>query len=100
MKNKFTFNSVQSHALYENGSGREQIMEVRIKNGRGHKKVTIKNNTGRILASKNIPLNDDEIQRIMNKEFVPGLFRPCLDHCNSARLTRRLSKTRRRMNAY
>lgn len=79
----FNFNSVQSHSVFENGQGRTQVMEVRIKGRKGHKKVTLKNARGQTIASKSITLNDDEIGRIMNKEFIPGLFRPCLDHCNS-----------------
>ena len=80
---KFAYNSVQSHSLMENGQGRTQVMEVRIKSGKGNKKVTLKNARGQTIASKTITLNNDEIGRIMNKEFIPGLFRPCLNHCNN-----------------
>ena len=91
----FTYNSIQSHSVMENGQGRSQVMEVRIKNGKGHKKVTLKNARGRTIASKTLELNDNEIGRIMNKEFIPGLFRPCLDHCNSkSRLRSTRKKTR------
>ena len=58
--------------------------------------VTFRNRQGRKLSSKKIDLNDDEIHRIMNKEFIPGLFGPCLEHCNS---TIRLSRRTRRNNA-
>ena len=97
----FSYNSLQSHSTFENGRGRTQIMEVKIKNGKGHKKVTLKNSKGKTLSSNTIDLNDDEMGRIMNKEFIPGLFRPCLDHCNgsirpSRRLTRRASRGQRR----
>jgi len=100
----FSYNSLQSHSTFENGMGRTQIMEVKIKNGKGHKKVTLKNSKGKTLSSKGFDLNDDEIGRIMNKEFIPGLFRPCLDHCNgsirplreSLRKTRRASRGQRR----
>ncbi len=86
----FSYNSVQTHAVFANGEGKEQTMEVKIKNGRGYKRVTFRNRNGRKLASKKINLNDDEIHRIMNKEFIPGLFGPCLEHCNNnARRTRR-----------
>ncbi len=97
----FTYNSLQSHSTFMNGMGRTQVMEVKIKNGKGHKKVTLKNSKGRTIATKAIDLNDEEIGRIMNKEFIPGLFRACLDHCNgsirpSRRLTRRASLRQRR----
>ncbi len=96
-KNSFSYNSVQTHTVFANGEGKEQTMEVKIKNGRGYKKVTFRNNAGRKIASKTIDLNSDEIGRIMNKEFIPGLFGPCLDHCNnSARPSRR--RTTRRNN--
>ncbi len=74
--------------MFANGEGKEQTMEVRIKNGRGIKKVTFRNNAGRKIASKTIDLNGEEINRIMNKEFIPGLFGPCLDHCNNIRPSR------------
>ena len=83
MSATFNYNSVQSHSVLRNGQGRTQVMEVRIKNGKGHKKVTLKNARGHRVASKTIKLNNDEIGRIMNKEFIPGLFRSCLDHCNT-----------------
>ncbi len=97
----FSYNSLQSHSQIVNGQGRTQVMEVKIKNGKGHKKVTLKNTKGKMIATKTIDLNDEEIGRIMNKEFIPGLFRPCLDHCNgsirpSRRLTRRASRSQRR----
>jgi hypothetical protein len=93
-KSHYSYESIQSHSKFENGEGRVQVMEVSIKNGKGHKKVTLKNKNGRKIVSKTIDLNDDEINRIMKKEFIPGLFRPCLDHCST-----RLSNRTRRNNA-
>ncbi len=95
----FSYNSVQTHAVFANGEGKEQTMEVKIKNGRGYKRVTFRNRNGRKLASKKINLNDDEIHRIMNKEFIPGLFGPCLEHCRlNARRTRRNNQNRTNNN--
>ncbi len=93
MSATFNYNSVQSHSVLRNGQGRTQVMEVRIKNGKGHKKVTFKNARGHRVTSKTIKLNNDEIGRIMNKEFIPELFRPCLNHCNNGS---RLRSTRKK----
>ena len=106
------FNSVQQHTSVVNGEGRTQIMEVKIKNGRGHKKVTFKNTKGKTLSTDSQDLSASEIEDIMSKKFIPGLFETCLTNCKnslmagggsgggggSRRVRRTTRRTRRRKN--
>ncbi len=102
---KSEYYSVQQHTSVVNGEGRSQIMEVKIKNGKGHKKVTFKNSKGKTLSTDSQDLSSNEIEDIMSKKFVPGLFETCLTNCKNTMMgggkaTVRSSKrrTRRRKN--
>ena len=99
------YSSIQQHTSIVNGEGRTQIMEVKIKNGRGHKKVTFKNSKGKTLSTDSQDLTTGEIEDIMAKKFVPGLFETCLTNCKNSimaggvrRVRRATRRTRRRNN--
>ncbi len=102
---KSEYYSVQQHTSVINGEGRSQIMEVKIKNGKGHKKVTFKNTKGKTLSTDSQNLSVNEIEDIMSKKFVPGLFETCLTNCKNSMIGGRKSavrsskrRTRRRKN--
>jgi hypothetical protein len=75
------YKSFQEHTEMINGQARTQEKEVTIKNGVGTKTVRYLGPKGRVLAEKTIPLNGEEKTAIMNKTFVPELFKPCIGHC-------------------
>jgi hypothetical protein len=103
---KSEYYSIQQHTSVINGEGKSQVMEVKIKNGKGHKKVTYKNSKGKTLSTDSQNLTSYEIEDIMSKKFVPGLFETCLTNCKNSmiggdrKIIVRSSKrrTRRRKN--
>lgn len=100
---KSEYYSVQQHTSIINGEGRSQIMEVKIRNGKGHKKVTFKNSKGKTISTDSQNLSSSEIEDIMSKKFIPGLFKSCLTNCNQSmeggrRVRRVVRRTRRRNN--
>jgi hypothetical protein len=89
---KFQYNSIQEHVEHVNGNKRMKVMEVKIRNGRGYKRVTLKNNSGKLLSSDKKILSKKEIQNILQKKFIPGLFTPCINKCNFKLTARRNRK--------
>jgi hypothetical protein len=77
------YKSYQKHVSLQNGKEMTMIKEVKIKNGKGTKRVTLRNSSGKLINSKSIPLNSDETRHILSNTFIPGLFTPCIEHCNS-----------------
>lgn len=75
------YKSFQQHTEMINGQARTQEKEVTIKNGVGKKTVRYLGSKGRVIAEKTIPLNAEEKTAILNKTFVPELFKPCIGHC-------------------
>jgi hypothetical protein len=58
---------------------------VSIKNGKGMKKKEALGRAGRVIEAKTKKLSRNEVAKIMNGTFVPGLWRSCGLRC----LTRR-----------
>lgn len=77
------YRSYQKHITVKNGKEMVMTKEVTIKNGKGTKRVTLRNSSGKLVNSKSIPLNSDETRRILSNTFIPGLFTPCIEHCNN-----------------
>lgn len=73
----FEYNSVQEHSDFTNGKGQTKIKEVRIHGKKGHKSVTIKNKTGKVLKTSKRRLTQKEIKCIQKCQFIPGLFKDC-----------------------
>ena len=78
----FQYSSEQTHFTQVNGKTSEQTEVVQVQNGKGTITVT-KVQDGK-KATKTHPLTQVQIKNIQKKKFMPGLFRPCLDHCDSA----------------
>ncbi len=74
------FNSYEEHTSMVNGKQQTKIMEVKVKNGKGIKKVTIKNKNSRPVSHEE-ELGPEEIDRILGRKFVPGLFQSCNEGC-------------------
>ncbi len=89
---KFQYNSIQEHVEDINGIKRMKVMEVKIRNGRGYKRVTLKNNSGKKITSDKKLLNRKEIANILQKRFIPGLFTPCINNCKFKITARRNRK--------
>lgn len=73
------FNSYEEHVQMIDGKKQAKIMEVKVKNGKGVKKVTMKH--GDREATHEEKLGPEEIQNIMERKFVPGLFNACNEGC-------------------
>ncbi len=78
----FVYSSTQSHFTQQNGKKSQEIQQVNVKNGKGTMTV-IKKHKGKTVK-KTHPLTKKQIKNIQERKFMPGLFRPCLDHCDSA----------------
>ncbi len=89
---KFQYNSIQEHVEDVNGIKRMKVMEIKIRNGRGYKRVTLKNNSGKKITSDKKLLNRKEIANILQKKFIPGLFTPCINNCKFKITARRNRK--------
>ena len=89
---KFQYNSIQEHVENINGLKRMKVMEVKIRNSRGYKRVTLKNNSGKKLTTDKKILSKNEIQNILGKKFIPGLFAPCINNCHFKLTARRNRK--------
>ena len=71
-----------AHRRYRNveyhreGNGHHTIRRVHIVGGKGHKSVTTHMGKTRRIAKK--ALSKDEIEKICNRKFIPGLFDDCM----------------------
>lgn len=62
---------------HKHGNGHHTIRRVNIVGNRGHKSVTMQMGKTRKIAKK--ALSKDEIKKICNREFIPGLFDDCIN---------------------
>lgn len=60
---------------------RTQVKRVDIENGKGTVAMRYLANDGRVLSEHEEPLTDDQVAAILDKRFVPDLFKPCLLNC-------------------
>jgi hypothetical protein len=71
-----------AHRRYRNveyhreGNGHHTIRRVHIVGGKGHKSVTTQMGKTRRVAKK--ALSKDEIEKICDRKFIPGLFDDCM----------------------
>jgi hypothetical protein len=71
-----------AHRRYRNveyhreGNGHHTIRRVHIVGGKGHKSVTTQMGKTRRIAKKK--LSNEEIEKICNRKFIPGLFDDCM----------------------
>jgi hypothetical protein len=95
----FQYHSDQTHFTMQNGKKSQVTEHIHVKNGKGSITV-IKIQNGKKVSKKH-PLTYKQIKNIQQRKFMPGLFRPCLDHCDKALglpldMTRRVKKSRLR----
>ncbi len=68
----------------DNGSGaRTQVKRVTIKNGKGQVTMEFLNPAGKVLAKHSHELSAGDIEKILDKRFVPTLFDQCLLKCGT-----------------
>ncbi len=90
------FNSFEEHIQMVNGHKQTKVMEVKVKNGKGIKKVTMKNGGNQVTHKEK--LDPEEINNILGRKFMPGLFQSCNEGCmakNNGRTRSKSHRTRR-----
>ena len=92
--NHFAFQSSQTHFTLVNGVRKQVTEAVKVQNGKGVKEVFIVEN-GKLKKSKH-PLTQTEVKNIQNKEFMPDLFVPCHNSCNSVRKQTKRTKPKQK----
>lgn len=93
----YDYKSFQSHGETINGELRVKEKEVNIKNGEGKKIVRFRGPRGGEMAKVEKHLTQNEVKNILNHNFIPKLFEPCINGCNR-QMRLNSSKTRRRNN--
>lgn len=68
----FTYSSIQFHGVITADGRKIKETEVRIRNGKGIKRVSITDKDG--VHATTMPLKKDEIQNIQKHKFMPELF--------------------------
>ena len=97
VNSQYDYRSFQSHGETINGEFRVKDKEVNIKNGKGTKVVRFRGPRGGTTAKVEKRLTQNEVKNILNHNFIPNLFEPCINGCErQARANN--SKTRRRNN--
>lgn len=90
----FSYHSEQVHTTIENGHLKEKRNIVDIQNGKGTKTVILTTN-GKTRKSTH-KLSKQERKKIQAEQFVPRLFKPCIDCLRPKRkTTRRIQKKKR-----
>ena len=79
----FAYHSEQVHSTIENGTMKTKKNIVDIENGKGTKTVTMITNGNSRSSTKK--LSSAEIRKIRKNEFIPKLFKPCIDCLNAPR---------------
>lgn len=77
----YQYSSEQTHFTMQKGKTSEVTEHVEVKGGKGTITVT-KIYDGKKRVKKTHPLTRKQIKNIQERKFMPGLFRPCLDHCD------------------
>ena len=101
---------MQTMHTMDNGSGpRTQVKNVTIKNGKGTVSMKFLDPKGKVLAEHSHELDKEEIDKILDKRFVPTLFEKCLLGCgkeaqdhtprNAAKLARLQGGVRRKTDS-
>jgi hypothetical protein len=75
----FQYNSVQTHSEFKNGRGQTKTNRVSICGKSGFKMITIRNKSGRVTKKYKKRLSQKEIKCIKGCQFVPGLFKDCME---------------------
>lgn len=75
----FEYNSVQTHSEFVRGHGYSKTQRVTIRGKTGFKSVTVRNKSGRVTRKSKKRLTKKEIACIKRCQFIPGLFKDCLE---------------------
>ena len=70
----------------QNKGNAKTVRKVHIQNKKGHKSVSVYIRNKHVRTVKK-PLSNDEIRKICNRKFIPGLFNDC-KHVNKTRKNR------------
>ncbi len=84
----FNYNSVQEHIVDVNGHEEIHRNIVKIKNGKGTKKVENYRN-GLLVRKGTKKLSGREVKNIKTRKFMPGFFNNCINNKCKKITTRR-----------
>lgn len=87
------YTSFEEHEQIINGKRNIKTLEVNIQNNKGIKRVSIQGPSG--FAKHEEQLSATEINNILGRKFIPGLFKSCNNKC-TARLKGALQRRRTR----
>ena len=89
----FEYESTQVHSDIFNGEGQMKVHHVKVKGSNGKKEITIKDANGNTISRKKGKLTRKEIGCIKRCQFMPGLFKNCVECVKGGqRKTRRVIK--------
>ena len=86
----FSYHSEQVHSAFVNGRGQTRRNIVSIANGKGKKIVETYDAAGKKVDRKEKALNAGELKKIGANQFIPGLFKDCVECGASGKKTRKV----------
>ena len=90
----FYYSSVQTHGIMTPNGKKIKTTRVNIKNGKGVKTVTVKDNKG--VHSNSMPLNITEMENVKNHKFMPTLFALPMTNVKNMKLSKSISASQRK----
>ena len=94
----FFYMSEQVHSVWNDGKGKTRRNIVQIRGKNGIKAVETYDYQGKQLSRKEKALTAQELACIQRKEFIPGLFKDCiqpLEPTNAQKTQKKHKKTRK-----
>ena len=93
--NRFSYNSVEQRSInVPGGPAMTRRQRVTINNGKGVKVVEDLKN-GSVVARGVVPVNAGELNKITNRQFIPGLFKECCNNMSPTRTARTAAAKRK-----
>ncbi len=75
----FEYESTQVHSDFVDGEGKMKIHHVKVKGVKGKKEIIVKDGAGDVISRKKGKLTRKEIACIKRCQFMPGLFKNCVE---------------------
>lgn len=90
----FFYMSEQVHSVWNDGKGKTRRNIVQIRGKNGIKAVETYDYQGKQLSRKEKALTAQELACIQRKEFIPGLFKDCIQPLEPAKANKKHKKHR------
>lgn len=91
----FFYMSEQVHSVWNDGKGKTRRNIVQIRGKNGIKAVETYDYQGKQLSRKEKALTAQELACIQRKEFIPGLFKDCIQPLEPAKKNKAHRRTRK-----